>query len=33
MERSLGGLSEEIIGKVLQHTATKLYHPEAPVRK
>jgi uncharacterized protein len=32
MERSLGGLSDEIIGKVLQHTATKLYNLEAPVR-
>jgi hypothetical protein len=32
MERSLGGLPEEIIGKVLQHTATKLYNLDPPVR-
>src|SRR6266699_2811340 len=32
MERSLGGLSDEIIGKVLQHTATKLYNLDPPVR-
>jgi uncharacterized protein len=32
MERSLGGLPEEIVGKVLQHTATKLYRLEPPVR-
>jgi uncharacterized protein len=32
MERSLGGLPEETIGKVLQHTATKLYHLEPPLR-
>jgi predicted TIM-barrel fold metal-dependent hydrolase len=32
MERSLGGLSDEIVGKVLQHTATKVYHLEPPVR-
>ncbi|WP_083733881.1 amidohydrolase family protein [Actinomadura sp. CNU-125] len=32
MERSLGGLPEETIGKVLQHTATKLYNLEPPVR-
>jgi predicted TIM-barrel fold metal-dependent hydrolase len=32
MERSLGGLPEEIVGKVLQHTATKLYGLEPPVR-
>jgi hypothetical protein len=32
MERSLAGLPEDIIGKVLQHTATRLYHLEPPVR-
>jgi len=32
MERSLGGLPDEIVGKVLQHTATELYHLEPPVR-
>jgi predicted TIM-barrel fold metal-dependent hydrolase len=32
MERSLEGVSDEIAGKVLQHTATKLYHLEPPVR-
>jgi uncharacterized protein len=32
MERSLGGLPEETIGKVLQHTATKLYNLDPPVR-
>jgi hypothetical protein len=32
MERSLGGLPDEVIGKVLQHTATQLYHLEPPVR-
>jgi len=32
MERSLAGISEDIIGKVLQYTATDLYHLEPPVR-
>ena len=32
MERSLAGISDEIVGKVLQHTATELYHLEPPVR-
>jgi uncharacterized protein len=32
IERSLGGLPDEIIGKVLQHTATELYHLDSPVR-
>lgn len=32
MERSLEGISEEIVGKVLQHTATKLYKLEPPAR-
>jgi uncharacterized protein len=32
IERSLGGLPDEVVGKVLQHTATKLYHLEPPVR-
>ena len=32
MERSLAGVSDEIAGKVLQHTATNLYHLEPPVR-
>jgi predicted TIM-barrel fold metal-dependent hydrolase len=32
MERSLEGLPDELVGKVLQHTATRLYHLEAPVR-
>ena len=32
IERSLHGVSDEIAGKVLQHTATKLYHLEPPVR-
>ncbi|MBE1537108.1 amidohydrolase family protein [Actinomadura algeriensis] len=32
MERSLGGLPEETIGKVLQHTATELYHLDPPER-
>jgi len=32
MERSLRGISDEIVGKVLQHTATKLYNLQPPVR-
>jgi hypothetical protein len=32
MERSLAGISDDIAGKVLQHTATKLYNLEPPVR-
>jgi predicted TIM-barrel fold metal-dependent hydrolase len=31
IERSLGGLPDEVVGKVLQHTATELYHLEPPV--
>jgi hypothetical protein len=30
MERSLGGLPDEIVGKVLQSTATDLYHLDPP---
>jgi predicted TIM-barrel fold metal-dependent hydrolase len=32
MEESLAGLPDEVIGKILQHTATKLYNLEPPVR-
>jgi len=32
VERSLGGLPDEVVGKVLQHTATKLDHLDPPVR-
>ena len=32
MERSLEGLPDELVGKVLQHTATRLYHLDPPVR-
>jgi len=32
IERSLGGLPDEVVGKVLQHTATELYQLEAPPR-
>lgn len=32
IERSLGGLPHHIAGKVLQHTATKLYNLEPPTR-
>jgi predicted TIM-barrel fold metal-dependent hydrolase len=32
MERSLGGLPDEVVGKVLQHTATAIYRPEPPER-
>jgi uncharacterized protein len=32
MEISLGGLPEETVGKVLQHTATRLYHLDPPSR-
>ncbi|UGQ12465.1 amidohydrolase [Yinghuangia sp. ASG 101] len=32
MERSLQGLPEETVAKVLQHTATKLYHLDPPIR-
>ena len=32
MERSLAGVPDEIVGKVLQHTATKLYNLEPPAR-
>jgi predicted TIM-barrel fold metal-dependent hydrolase len=32
MEESLAGISEEIIAKVLQGNATRLYHLEPPVR-
>jgi hypothetical protein len=30
MERSLGGLPDEIVGNVLQFTATRLYHLDPP---
>jgi predicted TIM-barrel fold metal-dependent hydrolase len=33
MERSLAAQPEEIIGKVLQHNATKLYHLDPPNRR
>jgi uncharacterized protein len=33
METSLEGIPDEIVGKVLQHTATDLYHLDAPVRQ
>jgi predicted TIM-barrel fold metal-dependent hydrolase len=32
MEQSLAGLSDRVVGKVLQHTATRLYHLEPPAR-
>jgi len=32
IEISLGGLPDETVGKVLQHTATRLYHLEPPSR-
>jgi uncharacterized protein len=32
MERSLRGMPEATVGKILQHTATRLYHLEPPVR-
>jgi predicted TIM-barrel fold metal-dependent hydrolase len=32
METALGGLPDEVVGKILQHTATELYHLESPVR-
>src|SRR5690606_11256618 len=32
VERALAGVPDEIAGQVLQHTATRLYHLEAPVR-
>jgi hypothetical protein len=32
MERSLRGVPDEIAGKVLQHTATKLDNLEPPAR-
>jgi len=32
MERSLEGLPDELVGKILQHTATALYHLEPPAR-
>jgi uncharacterized protein len=32
IERSLRGLPDEVIGNVLQHTATKLYHLDPPDR-
>jgi predicted TIM-barrel fold metal-dependent hydrolase len=32
IELSLAGMSEETVGKVLQHTATRLYHLEPPSR-
>ena len=33
MERSLAGVADETVGKVLQHTATRLYHLAPPVRE
>jgi predicted TIM-barrel fold metal-dependent hydrolase len=32
MEESLAGLPDRVVGKVLQHTATRLYHLEPPLR-
>jgi predicted TIM-barrel fold metal-dependent hydrolase len=32
MEISLRGLPDDTVGKVLQHTATKLYHLDPPSR-
>jgi predicted TIM-barrel fold metal-dependent hydrolase len=32
MEESLAGLPDRVVGKVLQHTATRLYNLEPPVR-
>lgn len=32
VERALGDLPDELVGKVLQHTATQLYQLQAPVR-
>jgi hypothetical protein len=32
MERSLQGLSDQIAGDILQHTATRLYHLDPPAR-
>jgi hypothetical protein len=32
MERSLAGISDDIVEKVLQSTGTRLYHLEPPVR-
>jgi uncharacterized protein len=32
IERSLGGLPDEVVGKVLQHTATRLYNLDPPAR-
>jgi hypothetical protein len=32
MENALGDVPDEIAGKVLQYTATKLYNLDAPVR-
>ena len=32
IERSLGGMPDEVVGKVLQHTATELYQLEPPGR-
>ena len=33
MERSLAGLPDGVVGKVLQHTATRLYNLEPPARE
>jgi predicted TIM-barrel fold metal-dependent hydrolase len=33
VERSLGGLPDAVVGKVLQHTATALYHLDPPLRR
>ncbi len=32
MESALGDMPDEIAGKVLQHTATRLYQLDPPVR-
>jgi predicted TIM-barrel fold metal-dependent hydrolase len=32
MERSLGTFSDDLAGKILQHTATRLYHLDPPTR-
>jgi predicted TIM-barrel fold metal-dependent hydrolase len=32
MERSLAGFDDDVVGKVLQHTATKLYRLDPPGR-
>jgi len=32
IEQSLAGFPDELVGKVLQHTATDLYHLDPPER-